>query len=233
MMNVRGFVATLLALVLSMFPLNACAAPPSVEHAGTIRVSIGMPVQALRAGSTYPVPGEGDDVGFFAVTDRLDLIYIDQGREIAFRDLGGPHFFTAVLASQGRVISVSFSPRRDSLSLDEALQEAQAIYRWFEAQGYRSERGGIGFSIHYANGPESPKPVLTFADARAALLDPQARISEATLVNVVRPDGQVGMGIEIRNSRRMQAVYNPRLDDESRALSERRYSLQVIMGAEY
>jgi hypothetical protein len=40
------------------------------------------------------------------------------------------------------------------------------------------------------------------------------------------------MGVMIYNARRMQAVQNSRLDDESNPATERRYSLSVAIAAE-
>jgi hypothetical protein len=222
-MNSRLRRLPLFALVLS---LMACTAEAQ-ESEGVIRAGIGMTTDEVRAGSTFLFPPRENGEIMLMTNGPHDFLVIEGGHELLFEDRGGLFNFSTIASEMdGRIAQIMIQPFRGPETVDAAIAETERLYDWFVSAGFQPPSEGVGFA---SRAWRDPRPrVLTFAQARDALIDPDARLESARIFQLCRPDGSATAAVEIRNARRVREVTTAGARrDESNAAREREYGVTL------
>jgi len=232
---------------------NGCAKTPCPM----IKVAIGMTLDQLRVGSTYPfkaqppsfqaVPGQktpyqgAEPQQNWVITEPYDLIYIYKGKELTEEDLGGDNYLLDVNVGPGNpnvvdYIQVTFQNR--ALTLDEALAVAHRLDDWFIAAGFHPrsvadpESARIMEPFHVEeqeqSAPRYMRPITGYQEMRAAFLDPDAKIIELTPFELETSDAAASL--HVVNARRRRGV-NDAITNEVGASSEHEYFLDLYIVA--
>ena len=220
----------------------------------TIRVGLGMTTAEMKAGSTYRFKDEapsfqampGEKIQYPAmpglhawiITEPYNLVLVDHDHELKRDDVGGDNYLIAITTDPDteKVESISITFQNHPLTLDEALAEAKTLNEWFVRAGFRRpaptapdvKQFPDPFTIvereMYA--PRYQNMLRSYADVRAAFLDPHAEITEISAFSLASDDATVGL--TITNARRWRE--NATGDkDESGAATEHEYFLQLGM----
>ena len=197
-----------------------------------VRVGIGMSIDELKAGSTYPfatVPSItiGGDFQAFQITTPYNLVFVDAAGELKLDNLGGLRELTSISVDEGRVTSMSITVQTGRTNLHQAMDQARALHRWFTEHGYEKASRGPDFAVAARNSKHAIAPITSFEQAEAAFLDPQIKLSEMGLFGLRK--GDINVGVSLANGRRMLARHGQEHDDESNAKEEKRYGLDMFI----
>ncbi len=249
-------------LILPLLSGGACHGPAPARP--TVRVAIGMTVDQLRTGSTYPLknhalslqaasglrlarPSISGGPGWeaIAVGGRFDFIFLHKGRELRLDDIGGDNILEVISTApaSNRVIdSFQIQAQNRLLTLAEALAAARRLNFWFVEAGFHpmsasDPEPGRRVSPFFVEGQAmgaAPyrRPIVSYDAARAAFLDPRARIIDMSPFELETDDAYAD--VSIRNSRRAWqdvGAANAAPADESQAQSERAYYVNLVVAA--
>jgi hypothetical protein len=198
----------------------------------TVRVGIGMSIADLKAGSTYPffagpTVGTGPDFQAFQITTPYNLVFVDTAGELKLNNLGGPRELTNITVKEGVVTDLSVTIQTGRTNLRQAMVQAQDLYKWFGEHGFKATPENHTFWVQHGDSEVDVGTINNFAQAEAAFLDPRIKLSAMVLFGLRKND--VNVGVELSNGRRMRAKHNKAHDDESNALNEKKYGLDLVI----
>ena len=240
-------------LMLVLIPGDGCGMIPRP----TIKVSIGMTVEQLRAGSTYPFKAEAPGVlaspsqkvpypvapplHDWVINEPYDLVYLYKGRSLREGNLGGDNYLLAITTGSEtkKIIDhIQITFQNKALTLDEALSVAKRLNDWFVAAGFHPRSAmdhemGRVVSPFYIEGQERAAPrygrtIANYHDAAGAFLDPQAKIIGITPFELETDDAYASL--EIVNARRQREDTGDETDERD-ARVEREYFLDLSITA--
>jgi hypothetical protein len=242
-----------IALALMVFVClagNGCGMAPHAETSRpTIRVAVGMTVDQLYAGSTYPFQDRLGQVPAYpggpvprdwVITEPYDLIYVYGDHELRENNLGGENYLLAITTDsiRGPIDTIHITFQNQALTLDEALAVTARLNDWFVAAGFHPlsadapepRRVVAPFFIEQQERGTSPYayPITSYQDARAAFLDTQAKIIRMTPFELETAD--VVAGVEIVNARRQREDLNGDKHENNLA-DERAYFVNLSIAA--
>jgi hypothetical protein len=197
-----------------------------------VRVGIGMTIDELKAGSTYPFATVssiimGSDFQAFQITTPYNLVFVDAAGELKLDNLGGLRELTNITVKNGQVTDLTVTVQTGRTSLHQAMDQAKALHRWFTERGYEKASRGPDFAAAARNSKHAIAPITSFEQAEAAFLDPQIKLSEMGLFGLRK--GEHNVSVSLSNARRMRAKENKTYDDESDAKDEKRYMLMLYI----
>ena len=196
-----------------------------------MRVGIGMSIEQLKTGSTYPfatAPSAhlAGDFQAFQITTPYNFVLVDGDAELRLDNLGGQRELTNITVKQGRVADMTVTVQPGRTNLHQAMEQAKALYQWFAQHGYESD-SRPNFVVQRRSSKHPIGLVTNFEQAEAAFLDPNVKIAEMGLFGFKK--GDVNVGVSLANGRRMLARHGAEHDDESNAKEEKRYGLSMFI----
>ena len=196
-----------------------------------VRVGIGMTVDQLKAGSTYPfatAPSVQMAGGFqaFQITTPYNLVFVDAAGELKLDNLGGQREATHIVLSRGYVDGMSVTVQTGRTNLHQAMDQAKALHTWFTEHGYRQDEHP-NFVVAARNSKHAIAPITSFEQAEAAFLDPNIKLAEMGVFGLQK--GDIIVGAQLHNTRRMRAKHGKEHDDESNAKDEKTYMLLLFI----
>lgn len=203
-----------------------------VDKLPIVRVGIGMALKDMQAGSTFSFEveeGKESDTQLLYVLQPYNFIYVDGDKELSLKNTGGEGFLTVVMVTNDHVDNLNVTAQNSRLTLDEALARAEYFYNWFQDAGFKLGENPRLFYINRLKGGYFSKPINSFSEARVSLLDATEKIEQMDLFSLAKGDRAVNLNL--KNSRRMKAQLNKKLDDESHAQDEREYYLNLFITA--
>jgi len=197
-----------------------------------VRVGIGMTIDQLKAGSTYPFATTpsmqlAGDVQAFQITTPYNFVFVDGGAELRLDNLGGQREWINITVKQGRVTDMTVTVQTGRTNLHGAMEQAKAMYGWFTQHGYKASSDNNSFVAQRRNSTHALLPITSFEQAEAAFLDPNIKLSEMIVFGLRKND--VNVGVSLANGRRMLARHGKEHDDESNAKEEKRYGLSMFI----
>jgi len=202
----------------------------SVEKLPVVRVGVGMTLKELQTGSTFSFevePGKENETQLLYVLQPYKFIYVDGHRELVLTGIGGEGFLTVIMTTNGQVDNINVTVQNRKLALDEALTRAEYIYSWFHNSGFSLGPKPRLFYINRLRGGYFSNPIKSFSEARVHLLDATEKIENIDLFSLT--EGSRGLTLNLKNSRRMKAQFNEKLNDESHSLNEQEYYLNLFI----
>lgn len=228
-MNRRQWARAVLSLPI-LTSIGACMAQTS--DLPRVSVGIGMTIDELKAGSTYPFATApsiiiGSDFQAFQITTPYNLVFVDAAGELKLDNLGGQRELTNITLKNGKVTDLTVTVQTGRTNLHQAIEQAKALHQWFAEHGYEKSTRGPDFTVASRNSKHAIAPITSFEQAEAAFLDPQIKLAEMGLFGLRK--GDVNVGVSLANGRRMLAKHGARHDDESNAKDEKRYGLEMFI----
>ncbi len=198
----------------------------------SVRVGIGMSIDELKSGSTYPFTTAlsaqlAGDFQAFQITTPYNLVFVDGDAELKLDNLGGQSELTNITVKQGRVTDMLVTVQTGRTNLHQAMAQARALHAWFTQHGYKAGPDNNTFTIQRRNSKHLLPPIASFEQAEEAFLDPNVKLSEMILFGLRRSD--INVGVSLANGRRMLARHGAEHDDESNAKEEKRYGLSMFI----
>lgn len=198
----------------------------------TVRVGIGMTLDQLKTGSTYPFATAPSaqlvgDFQAFQITTPYNFVFVDGDSELKLDNLGGQRELTNITVKQGRVTDMTVTLQTGRTNLHQAMEQAKALHAWFTQHGYKAAPDSNTFTIQRRNSTQALPPIATFEQAEAAFLDPNIKLSEMIVFGLRKND--INVGVRLANGRRMLARHGAEHDDESNAKEEKRYGLNIVI----
>lgn len=220
----------------------------------TIRVGLGMTIAQMQAGSTYHFKDDSPSFQYmpgrkisyrampglhaWTITEPYNLVLVYHGHELKRNDVGGDNYLLAITTNPDtqKLESISITFQNHALTLDEALAEAKSLNEWFTRAGFHRPSPNAPDAKQFSDpftiverelyAPKYQRALRSYADVRAAFLDPRAEIIQIALFSLAADDATVGLTIS--NARRWRE--NASGDrDESGAATEHEYFLQLGM----
>ena len=223
------------------FPYAQAQVCEGTEHgsrsAGLLDLQLGESFAAAMARSTYRFRSALPASGFHHSSDRLDLRLRDGARVLDRPGIGGMHWsvlqVTEDARDAGTIALIGFHDQARPLTLDEALDRAMVLRRWFAAGGFRAlraprgERDSRGFMTTSA--PNALARPRDLARARAMLIDERLATPEMNLFRLRR--GPQELHVTLENRRRLTAVMTRGGESIFNACNGREWSLEVYLSA--
>ena len=153
-------------------------------------------------------------------------------------NLGGNNYLIAIIANSQKKkiidqIQITFQNRM--LTVDEALAVARRLNDWFVDAGFKPAEPGVdgavaAFTIVESerSGVQYSQSIGSYDAARAALLDPDAKVISLQPFGLVTNDASAG--VSITNARRQEEDVSGE-SDEKNASSERKYFVTLYVTA--
>jgi hypothetical protein len=198
----------------------------------TVRVGIGMSIEQLKAGSTYPFTRASSvqlagDFQAFQITTPYNLVFVDGDLELRLENLGGQRELTNITVKQGRVTDMTVTVQTSRTNLRQTLEQAKGLRQWFAQHGYQQD-SRPNFVVQSRMSKHAIEPITSFEQAEAAFLDPSIKLAEMGLFGFKK--GDVSVGVSLANGRRMLAKHGGKEHgDESGAKEEKRYGLSMFI----
>lgn len=173
------------AAVTCLLSSSCGVAQERIERAlPNINIAIGMGVDELRAGSTFPFgpdPSSGapGHIGSYVITGPYDLVFHNGDRVITIDNLGLEDQSAFIVVTDGRVTNFTLPAQHELLTLDEAIDRARSLSDRLRDAGFGENR-----SHFYAQSMRRGVPRPTISDlrgAQTALADPNLMIAEMSL----------------------------------------------------
>lgn len=170
---------------------------------GTIDFEIGEPLSKTVERSTYPFPGSVGRDSIFATNDVVDLRFRFRGAVLSFPTTGGMSSAALILSSDSvrrTLRSVSFVDQHRPLTLDEALERAEATEAKLGALGF--QRAEPSFDITERADRRPAQRELDWQTARRLLAEDEAVL--AMRLYSLKANG-VTYSAELRNMARNES----------------------------
>jgi hypothetical protein len=185
-----------------------------------VRVAVGMSVEDLRRGSTYPfaadAQNQGDtDLGSFVISQRFALELGIGEAKLALANIGGPHESTFIVTRGGVVAGVVCVPQSRLLTLSEAIALVDRIDAFADAAGLE---GASNYHVQDARRDVLAPSIASIQDAEAALADTSLQIGRMNVLNAQGED--ISLSVNIMNANRLHRLMRaePAAPRESDAL---------------
>lgn len=173
-----------------------------------INIAIGMSVDELKAGSTYPFEadpsaGASGRIGAYEITTPYDLAFHNGDRSLVLEDLGVENQSAFIVVTEGRVTNFTLPAQRHLLTLDEAIDRARDLSQQLSEAGFGENRAHF-YAQSMRRGAPRPN-ISNLGDAHAALSDPNLLIAEMSLFVGETPD--LGVSLVIRSGPRLLELH--------------------------
>lgn len=227
-----------LTLLVGLLSVSCSAAGEAGQEArSNVNVAIGMTVDELRAGSTYPFGPDpsagGGSIGSYQITTPYSLVFHNGDREFVLEDIGMEVQSAFIVVTEGRITNFTLPAQRELLTLDDAIDRARVLSEQLRDAGFAGDRT----HFHPQNMRRgAPRPnISNLEEARAALADPALVIAEMSLFVGETPD--LSASLVISSGPRMlelQSIPGQPENPVSAAIREarrgREWTLQLSIG---
>lgn len=233
----RWRIATLAAVASFLSASCSVAQETDQQVLPNVNIAIGMTIDELKAGSTYPFGadpsvGAAGHIGSYEITTPYNLMFHNGDREFVLENLGVENQGTFIVVTGGKVTNFSLPAQRELLMLDEAIARARAVSEQLMSVGFAES----ALPFHANNMRRGmPRPsIANLEEAEAALTDPNLMIAEMSLFIGATPD--LSASLNLRSGPRMSELQSTGRSENpvSAAIGEsrrgREWTLQLDIG---
>jgi hypothetical protein len=182
------------------------ASESSAVSESVVRVAVGMSVENLRLGSTYPFAASienpsGVDLGSIVISERFTLELVIGETELSLADIGGPQESTFIMTRGREVAGLVSVPQSRLLTLHEAISLVGEIAAFADEAGLQSSSG---YYVQDARRDVLLPSISSIQEAEVALADTSLQIGRMNLLNA--QSDEVSLSVNIMNANRLHTL---------------------------